>query len=243
MAILPKTELALLSFGAGNHLQDRRVGGGSGIRASNLHDRILLDPRCESKPGDDTREKCWCTEPRQRALNSTATNRGFPNVPALSGRFRPDPPTPPASKVKSMRLTPFFLSLVLSFTLIPVNGVKAADKELEKMQGNWTAEVETDEGKKKASLSVEGKKIRFDGPDGQEWYEGTFEIDASAKPKRMSVLIEDCPFEQFKKQTVEAIYTLENDTWTICATAPGAPEGPSGFDDEKTRTLELKKDK
>ena len=46
----------------------------------------------------------------------------------------------------------------------------------------------------------------------------------------------------FADQTVEGIYTLEDKTWTICATAPGAPEGPAGFDDERARTLELKQE-
>ncbi|PAY21044.1 hypothetical protein CKO51_03110 [Rhodopirellula sp. SM50] len=135
------------------------------------------------------------------------------------------------------------LALFLVATVIFSPDAGAADKELEKLQGDWTAEVETENGKKKATLNVDGKKIRFDGPEGKEWYEGTFEIDANAKPKRISVRIEDCPIEQLKKLIVEGIYTLEDDTWTICATAPGAPEGPSGFDDEKARTIVFKKEK
>ncbi|QDV42452.1 hypothetical protein Enr13x_22990 [Stieleria neptunia] len=140
----------------------------------------------------------------------------------------------------------FQLPLLVLFcvaALISSPDAGAADKGLEALQGNWTAEVETENGKKKATLRVDGKKIRFDGPEGKEWYEGTFEIDANAKPKRISVRIEDCPIEQFKKQIAEGIYTLDEDTWTVCATAPGAPEGPSGFDDEKARTIEFKKEK
>ncbi|QDV83345.1 TIGR03067 domain-containing protein [Planctomycetes bacterium TBK1r] len=140
----------------------------------------------------------------------------------------------------------FQLPLIVLFLIATVvfsPDARAADKNLEKLQGDWTAEIDTENGKKKATLSVDGKKIRFDGPEGKEWYEGTFEIDANAKPKRISVRIEDCPIEQLKKQIVEGIYTLEDDTWTICATAPGAPEGPSGFDDENARTIEFKKGK
>lgn len=118
----------------------------------------------------------------------------------------------------------------------------AADPDLEKLQGDWVAKVQTEDGEKKATLSIEGKKLRFDGPGGQEWYEGTFDIDSTVKPKRLTVLIEDCPIEQFKKQTVEGIYVLEGKKWTVCATAPGSPEGPSGFDDDKARTLEFVKE-
>jgi uncharacterized protein (TIGR03067 family) len=142
-----------------------------------------------------------------------------------------------------MRLTLLLLCLISIESLVSASTTLPADKDLEKMQGDWTAKVETDTGEKDARLTVEGRKIRFDGPDGKEWYEGTFEIDSAAKPKRISVLIEDCPIEGFKKQTVEGIYTLDDKTWTIAATAPGAPEGPSGFDDENARTLELKRAK
>ncbi len=142
-----------------------------------------------------------------------------------------------------MRFVSVVLGLCLAVALISTPPACAAESDLERLQGDWTAEVETDGGKKKATLTVAGKKIRFDGPDGQEWYEGTFVVDEKAKPKRISVRIEDCPIEQFKKQIAEGIYTLEDDTWTICATAPGAPEGPSGFDDEKARTIEFRKEK
>ncbi|WP_182871095.1 TIGR03067 domain-containing protein [Stieleria mannarensis] len=142
-----------------------------------------------------------------------------------------------------MRFVSVGLGLCLAVALILTSPARAAESDMERLQGDWTAEVETDNGKKKATLTVAGKKIRFDGPDGREWYEGTFVIDDKAKPKRISVLIKDCPIDEFKKQTVEGIYTLEGDTWTVCATAPGAPEGPSGFDDEKARTIVFKKDR
>ncbi|QEG00215.1 hypothetical protein Mal15_42850 [Stieleria maiorica] len=142
-----------------------------------------------------------------------------------------------------MRFVSAVLGLCLVATLILTSPACAAESDMERLQGDWTAEVETDSGKKKATLTVAGKKIRFDGPDGREWYEGTFDIDEEAKPKRISVLINDCPIDEFKKQTVEGIYTLDADRWTVCATAPGAPEGPSGFDDEKARTIVFKKAK
>lgn len=142
-----------------------------------------------------------------------------------------------------MRLTPLFLCLIAIGSLNAISAAPATDKDLEKMQGNWTAKIQTDNGEKTATMTVEGKKVRFDGPDGKEWYEGTIEIDSNAKPKRISVLIEDCPIEQFKKQTVEGIFMLDGKTWTIAATAPGAPEGPAGFDDPKARSFEFKKTK
>lgn len=136
--------------------------------------------------------------------------------------------------------------LAVAATILNCPGAVAADpgaKELAKLQGDWTAEVDTDSGKKKATMTVTAKKIRFDRPDGLEWYEGTFEINVQTKPKRISVTIKDCPIEQFKNQTVEGIYSLDQRTWTICATAPGSPNGPSGFDDEKARKIEFKKAK
>ncbi len=136
--------------------------------------------------------------------------------------------------------TLFMLLAVVSFASA-ATWVASEKDDLKQLQGEWTAKVQTDDGEKEATVSITGKKIRFAGPNGQEWYEGTFEIDADAKPKRISVLIIDCPYEQFKKQTSEGIYTLDDKTFTICATAPGAPEGPSGWDDEKARTLECKK--
>lgn len=142
-----------------------------------------------------------------------------------------------------MRTTLILSCLIVFTTFLPTSTAAAADKELEKMQGDWVTKVQTEDGEKTAKMSVDGKKIRFDTVDGQEWYEGTFEFDAAAKPNRISVLIKDCPFEQFKNKTSEGIYRLQDKTWTIAATAPGAPEGPSGFDDEKARTLVFKRAK
>lgn len=142
-----------------------------------------------------------------------------------------------------MHFTTFLLCLITLGTLVPQSAAPAADQDLKKMQGEWTAKIQAGGVEKKATMTVQGKEIRFDGPDGKEWYEGILEIDSKAKPKRISVRIKDCPIEQFKKQTVEGIYRLDEKTWTITATAPGAPEGPSGFDDPKARSFEFSRTK
>ena len=121
------------------------------------------------------------------------------------------------------------------------SGLFAADSDLERVQGEWKTTMETPDGDQEASMTVEGKKLHFEGPKPLGSMEVTFELDWNVKPKRMSMVIESCDVDEMKGLSIEGIYVLEKKTWIICATAPGSPEGPSGFDDEKAQTIEFKK--
>lgn len=116
-----------------------------------------------------------------------------------------------------------------------------ADTDLERVQGDWRTKMETPDGVVDATMTVEGRKLRFDGPVPLGSIAGSFELDEKSRPKRMTIEIEDADVKEWKGLSVQAIYTLEEKSWTICATAPGSPDGPKGFDDDKARTIDLKR--
>jgi uncharacterized protein (TIGR03067 family) len=108
----------------------------------------------------------------------------------------------------------------------------AAKKELDKLQGSWTAtEYEYNGNKGDANFVKQIKLIckddKYTQKIGDEVVEeGTHKLDPTKKPKTMDITV---TAGQEKGKTQLAIYELEGDTFKICAAAHGAKERPKEF--------------
>ena len=100
-----------------------------------------------------------------------------------------------------------------------------AKKDLDKLQGRWTAEVDG----KKAELKFTKDNFALTVGDGNKefTYKGTIKIDPSKKPKHMDLTITEG--ERHKGETSHAIYELDDDTLKWCAGEPGKADRPSEF--------------
>lgn len=131
----------------------------------------------------------------------------------------------------------FCLQSFLVLTLcLSVSASQASDEK--KIQGNWSGSKDD----AKLDVSIEGNRISFNSSTG-EWYKGTYSIDSTTVPKQITVTIEDCPFEEFKGQVSLGIYILDGDRLSISACRPGDPTQPTGFDDPRSRSLEITRKK
>jgi uncharacterized protein (TIGR03067 family) len=107
---------------------------------------------------------------------------------------------------------------------------EATKAELMKFEGTWTIESMERDGVK--AMPTEYKPFRLI-LKGNEWTlneqpgssTGTFAVDVSKKPKTIDLMYGDGPF---KGKTMNGIYTLEGDTYTLCIGRPGKPR-PTEF--------------
>lgn len=104
------------------------------------------------------------------------------------------------------------------------------------VQGSW----QTTPGQPGASLVLKGNNLEFHSANGQEWYKGTFTLQDDTSPKRMTVLISDCPAPQYVGKTANAIYEVNDGTLTIASFEPGSPKIPAGFNDPGISKLTFK---
>ena len=125
----------------------------------------------------------------------------------------------------------FVLAMCLS-----VSASQAADEK--KFQGNWSGSKDD----AKVEVSINGNRISFNSSTG-EWYKGTYSTDDTTVPKQITMTIEDCPFEEFKGQVSLGIYVLDGDSLSITACRPGDPTPPTGFDDPRSKSLEITRKK
>jgi uncharacterized protein (TIGR03067 family) len=100
-----------------------------------------------------------------------------------------------------------------------------ADKELEKLQGKWIAELEG----KKAELKFTKDSFAITFSDGTKdlTFKGMVKLDPSKKPKHMDMTINEG--EIFKGEIARAIYELDGDTLKWCANEPGKADRPQEF--------------
>ena len=95
-------------------------------------------------------------------------------------------------------------------------------KDLEKLQGSWTiAELELD-GQSTAApadarIVIEGSRFTSSGMGSP--YEGTFDLDASAKPARIDMKFDKGPE---KGNTNLGIYQLKGNSWKLCLATRGS---------------------
>lgn len=108
---------------------------------------------------------------------------------------------------------------------------EAERKELAKFEGTW----------KYLSIEIEGKKLpqeqlkqwgriilhgnKFTVKTGDITYRGTFQVDVSARPKRIDIRFTEGPE---KGNKLLGVYELEGDTYKVCLGMPGKPR-PKGL--------------
>lgn len=112
-------------------------------------------------------------------------------------------------------------SLVVALTLLVV-GCSKSKSDSSAMKGTW-------KGDQNASLVMSGGMLEFHNVNTNEWYKGTYTLREDTNPKQMTVVITECPYQQYVGKTANAIYRLENGTLTIAANEPGNPAVPAGF--------------
>ena len=122
--------------------------------------------------------------------------------------------------------------MLLGSWLIPPFA-QPAEQAQKNVQGSWTATKAERDGK--AADDVVGHRLSFTGnrfqirsKDGKPLYEGTFRVDASAKPAAID-------FEHtegaLKGKAWKGIYALDGDTLTMCDNAPNLDKGrPAAFE-------------
>ncbi len=128
-----------------------------------------------------------------------------------------------------MRVLILFVSLLL-VAAAPKDD--AAKKDLEALQGTWTAAVVERNGQKAPEEVLNNFKVVFHGdkmiinPDSDN-RTSTFKLDPSKKPKWMDNTPEQGPA---KGKSLPAIYELDGDTLRICFDNAGVSDKrPSEF--------------
>jgi uncharacterized protein (TIGR03067 family) len=137
---------------------------------------------------------------------------------------------------KTMKITTTILGLVCTITLLTVFGCSKAKQDSAVLQGTWQGQ----ENGGASSIVLTGNNLEFHGADAKEWYKGTFTVRDDVSPKQMIIVITDCPFPQYVGKTANAIYTIENGTWTIAGNEPGNPAFPAGLHAKGVRTIAFK---
>ena len=108
-------------------------------------------------------------------------------------------------------------------------------KELDKLQGNWTAttieyngEKVLGGGVKELTVVVEGDKLTVKGEDEEvkKYGKATLTIDPSTTPKILDVSITS---GDEKGTKFEAIYEVDKDEWKLCL-KPFGKERPAKFE-------------
>ena len=100
-------------------------------------------------------------------------------------------------------------------------GADDPKKELDKLQGEWSAVSLERDGNKlpdemlktvKRTVTGESYTIAF----GEMMFKGTFKIDVSKTPKTIDIVR-----EEDKDTPIKGIYELDGDTYKVCYGAPG----------------------
>ena len=121
------------------------------------------------------------------------------------------------------------------FWLICGNGVphalaQSADEAAKKLQGTWSAIKAESDGKRADEimghrLSFTGSRFEIRSNDGKTLYDGTFQVQPSAKPVAID-------FQHtggtLKGKAWKGIYALDGDTLMICDNAPSPEKARPG---------------
>ena len=133
------------------------------------------------------------------------------------------------------------MSLFCGIGLLAAGCSKSHAPDSSTLQGTWTG---SEGGAKTAgtpTLAILGTNLDFQGADPQEWYKATFTLHEDTKPKRLEVVITDCPAPQFVGKTAHAIYKIENGELTVTGNPPGNPNVPADFGTPGSRQIVFKK--
>jgi uncharacterized protein (TIGR03067 family) len=104
----------------------------------------------------------------------------------------------------------------------------SAPSDMVALQGTWIGH-EAGEKANDCRLIVEGDTLEFRGPNPQEWYKATFVLDEQAQPKAIDVHIHECGPPEYVDKIAKAIYSIEQDTFTLAGNEPGSPTRPAAF--------------
>lgn len=131
----------------------------------------------------------------------------------------------------------FFLVLLTgsSFAITGVRGDEPKN-DATAILGEWGATAYTDNGEdafgekiapKESSVrwNIEKKKLYFLADVEEATVEGTYKLDASAKPRQLDVVMAS-PLDPEQKQRLKGIYELKGDKLKVCY-------GPDGVDRPK----------
>jgi uncharacterized protein (TIGR03067 family) len=101
-------------------------------------------------------------------------------------------------------------------------------KDVENLQGSWRVTALEIDGRAVDTLGNAGIVIvgeRFISKGMGNEYEGTFEVDAKSRPRKLTMKFDTGPE---KGNTNLAIYEVKGDTWKLCVATQGKVR-PSGF--------------
>lgn len=140
-----------------------------------------------------------------------------------------------------MNIHPTFAvaALALPFLLLTSGCDWLNSRDLNALQGTWTGTAKGESGDCK--VVVTGRQIRFEGPEGGSWYEGTIALQPGDNPKRLSATVTGSSVEKHVGKTAGFLYRIADGTLTIASLAPGQSAYPQGFEDPSARLFTLKK--
>src|SRR6187399_2752708 len=94
-------------------------------------------------------------------------------------------------------------------------------KDVENLQGSWRVTALEIDGRAVDTLGNAGIVIvgeRFISKGMGNEYEGTFEVDAKSRPRKLTMKFDTGPE---KGNTNLAIYEVKGDTWKLCVATQG----------------------
>ena len=116
----------------------------------------------------------------------------------------------------------------------------AAQSEL--LQGAWEGVEVGREALGKATMTITGNTLHFQGAIKEEWYKATFTLPAGTNPRQLAATITECSQPDFVGKPALAIFRIEDGKLTLSGYKPGVSEAPKSFEgDTAARTFVFKK--
>jgi uncharacterized protein (TIGR03067 family) len=107
--------------------------------------------------------------------------------------------------------------------------------DAEAVLGTWGGQEVGRNNEGEASAVFTGTTFEFRGANPEEWYKATYKLREDTDPKRIELVITDCPFPNYVGQTAHGIYKIEDDMFTVTGNEPGNSEVPMSFDQPGAR--------
>jgi uncharacterized protein (TIGR03067 family) len=124
-------------------------------------------------------------------------------------------------------MKPVALLVLTAWLLVAAD---APDKELEKLQGNWTlASLETGDGQSLSDGTLTIKGDKYEARVGEFTVKATIKVDPSKSPKAIDFTYSEGPSEG---QTIKGIYSLEGDTFKFYRPLQAGEDRPAKIPSE-----------
>ena len=110
-----------------------------------------------------------------------------------------------------------------------------ADKDKAALKGKWEPTSSESGGNKDDESEYKQFRVTFEGDKftilkgGEAHMKGTFKLDASQAPRRIDMVIEECPSDDMKGKSLAGIYELKDDELKWCFVPPDSGERPTSF--------------